>query len=456
VIARTLLQPGRIRGLPWLVLALSALPAFWYYLVYPGETDPEFPRVVRPVFSTRPPFAYRLAEAGDTIDHIAVYVASAAVVLAAWGWNRQREQRAWIAALALSVAAFWHAATPGPILDGWHGVGWRIVIDPRAPAWLRLGLAGFGVALTLAVVSGLRYCSLGLLWRKAADSGTRALFLATALLLGLRQLSWLDPKPAGYWPRWMYVWALLAWSFALLRLAPPGRPGWPRRMAIPALLVAWLVLDLIGRGLFWYQRPLARLRAVVPGRIYISAMPTYWGLELAQERHHFRTIINLFPEHTAQRSPRVPEEMRFAREHGLNYVASPPDDPTGEEYVARTIALAQDPSCWPVLVHCHASMDRSPAWMGIYRFVVQGWPLGDAIGEIERHRGMRPWASVTLLYNRVLPQLAPERWALDPTAALLKKCAAGTIDPVLQVAAGRRGGGLGDPASRPESLVPER
>ena len=80
-------------------------------------------------------------------------------------------------------------------------------------------------------------------------------------------------------------------------------------------------------------------------------------------------------------------------------------------------------------------MDRSPAWMGLYRFVVQGWPLADALREIERHRGLRPKASVTLLYNRVLPRLAPERSALDPTVPFLRECAAGTADPVAEVIA---------------------
>jgi hypothetical protein len=49
--------------------------------------------------------------------------------------------------------------------------------------------------------------------------------------------------------------------------------------------------------------------------------------------------------------------------------------------------------------------------------------------EIERHRGYRPKASVTLLYNRVLEPRAPRRYASDPTAALLRRCAAGTHDP---------------------------
>ncbi|MFO0888660.1 MAG: hypothetical protein U0790_05865 [Isosphaeraceae bacterium] len=118
---------------PWLALALSTVPAVWYVLDDESDIDPEFPRVVRPTFNAYPPPAYRFAEAGDTIDHVAVYVASAAIVLSAWGLVRTRK-RLWLAALAVSIAGFWHAATPGPLLDGWHGVGWRVIGQPAAPS----------------------------------------------------------------------------------------------------------------------------------------------------------------------------------------------------------------------------------------------------------------------------------------------------------------------------------
>ena len=101
---------------------------------------------------------------------------------------------------------------------------------------------------------------------------------------------------------------------------------------------------MTGRGLFWYQRPLNRLREVVPGRIHRCHAHVHWGLELAQERYHFRTIINLFPEHTPERSPYWPDELRFVRgERGLQYVGSndPEDEPSGEAFIARTLKLSQ-------------------------------------------------------------------------------------------------------------------
>ena len=86
----------------------------------------------------------------------------------------------------------------------------------------------------------------------------------------------------------------------------------------------------------------------------------------------------------------------------------------------------RDPSAWPILVHCHGCMDRSPAWMGIYKFVVKERPLLEVMQEIERHRGYRPKASVILLYNRVLSDRGGARYQADPTATLLRQCAGGT------------------------------
>ena len=429
-------QGRRIRIWPWLVLALATLPAVWYVVDFESDIDPEFPRVVRPTFNSYPPPAYRFAEPGDTIDHIAVYVAAAAIVLSGWGLFRGLRKRPWLAAMALSLAGFWHAATPGPLMDGWHGLGWRTILNSDAPWAIRLILAGAAAGLLVLILWCVGEGPIDTLWKKARNHGIAWLIVVSTALILLRQVGWVDHEPIGFWPRWLYVWGLLAWALALLRVLPQAPAGWSRGAIGAGLVLLWLGLDFTGRGILWHQRPLHRLREVVPGRIYLSAMPTYQGLELAQERHHFRTIINLFPEHTPERSPLWPDEVRFAHEHGLNYVGNEPgDDPSGESFIAQTLTLAQDPSTWPILVHCHASMDRSPAWMGLYRFVVQGWPLADALREIERHRGLRPKASVTLLYNRVLPRLAPERSALDPTVPFLRECAAGTADPVAEVIA---------------------
>ena len=238
----------------------------------------------------------------------------------------------------------------------------------------------------------------------------------------------------GYWPRVAFDLGLLAFGLALIRCAASdshyGDSGvrWPDL----GLAATWVLLVGVGVGLTVYHRPLSRLRAVVPGRIYISAMPTYRGLAIEQERLHFKTIINLFDESSEQASPGHADEIRFVREHGLRYLGSPSDGMESDRFLDETLAIARDPEAWPILVHCHGCMDRSPAWMGIYRFVVEGVPLEDVFREIERHRGSRPKAVVTLQYNRKLPPRAPERFAADPTRkALLRRVRGrGPKDPV--------------------------
>ena len=61
------------------------IPAVWHVLDFEEDVDAEFPTVVRPTFSRVPPSAYRLAEPGDTLDRIMIYLSAAGVVLATAG-----------------------------------------------------------------------------------------------------------------------------------------------------------------------------------------------------------------------------------------------------------------------------------------------------------------------------------------------------------------------------------
>jgi hypothetical protein len=421
---------------PWLVLASVLIPAVWHVVDFEEDIDPEFPRVERPTFNPLPPSAYRLAEPGDTLDRIELYLAAVGVVMAAGGLAAGRERGLWPAGLAIALAGLWYSATPGPAVDGWYGLGWRTIFDPRAPTALRAELlaAAVAVAAVVAISAYRRRRTLSDLWAASRARGSGRLWIAAPVLAAARQFEIPGVEPAGYWPRWAMIAALLAFDLGLLiELVPRLRsPRWRWAVGLLAAPV-WIGLVAFGIAVTWYHRPLARLKVVVPDRIYISAMPTPRGLAIAQERRHFRTFINLFPEDTPWRSPFHEDELKFAREHGIRYVGSPsdPSPEASDAFLTQTLALAQDPSAWPILVHCHGCVDRTPAWMGIYRFVVEGRPLLEIMQEIERHRGYRPKASVTLLYNRVLPPRARERYDADPTAAILRRRAAGTIDPML-------------------------
>lgn len=421
---------------PWAVLALAAFPAVWHFLVFESELDGEFPGVARPIFSARPPIAYRLAEPGDTIDRVGLYASLIASVLASVGWlqTRRASRKAglWPVALGLSLAIAWYTATPWPTFDGWHGLNPKALGDPSTPIAIKAALLALALALTA-------WC-LGWLW-VARDQwrtwgqtlreqpGQSALLALAALGVVVRILDVPKVEPFGYWPRWALGWGAIAFACVLLRALPPQPRLKTRLLWTTGALVAWVILIQGGLWMIWYHRPLARLKEVDPGRIYISGMPDPRGLKVAHDRHQFRTIINLFNEEGPRRSPLLPDEQEFARKHGINLVMNPCDPSQADAFMEQTLALAQDPEAWPILVHCHGNMDRTPAWTGIYRFLVQGRPLDSILREIEQHRGSRPKASVTLLYNRVLRPRAPEQYDRDPTAALLRECAEGTVDP---------------------------
>ncbi len=430
---------------PWLVLALAVVPAVWHVVDFPDDLDREFPQVERPNFSPLPPPAYRLAEAGDTIDRVAIYVSALAIVFSVVGLVRTRTNRGlWAVGLVLSLAGYWHAATPGPTFDGWYGLGWRTIGDRSAPVAQRLGLATTAI-VGACLVAGILIRERGRwaqFWRTAREHRVAPLLIVALVLVIMRQWDPPHVEPVGYWPRWAFVWALIAFDLALVRLLPPveGDRRWLRGgMYTLSGVGIWFALTIVGIWVTWYHRPIDRFRAIVPGRIFISAMPTREGLDVVERRHHIKTIINLFPEDTRFRSPRLPEELRFAKQHGIRYVLNSSDPTKSNAFLDETLRIAQDPNAWPILVHCHGCMDRTPAWWGIYRFVVKGDPLFDIMRDIERHRGYRPKATVTLLYNRVLPPRAPERYRNDPTATLLRQSAHGARDPdeVVEAASGK-------------------
>lgn len=424
-----------LRGWPWALLALAVFPAVWHFVVFENDLDGEFPGVERPIFSARPPAAYRLAEPGDTIDRVGLYASVAVAVLAAVGWSQSRRagrgHDLWPVALGLGLAGAWECATPWPTFDGWHGLNPRALGDPSTPGTIKAAL--LVVALLLAAwclgwtfTARKRWRGLSTALR---EKGLTGLLVVAVLGVVARIAEVPDVEPFGYWPRWAFAWGAIAFGCALVRALPPQPVAWRRIGWTAGAIASWFVLIQGGLWLLWYHRPIDRLKALDPGRIYISGMPTPDGLETAQGRHHFRTIINLFNEEGPRKSPLLPAEQAFAREHEIRYVMNPCDPLQSDAFLDKTLALARDPDAWPILVHCHGCMDRAPAWSGIYRFLVQGRPLDEILREIEQHRGSRPKASVTLLYNRVLRPRAPEQYDADPTADLLNRCAEGTVDP---------------------------
>ncbi len=410
------------------LIGLIAIVAVWHAVDYSNEFDPEYPGLQREHFSPYAPFAYRLAEPGDTLDLIALYLGALGFGLflaerfAAAACPKPANRLALNAMITgLLLTGIWTGCAPDPPTDGWHGLSYQAIGRAGTPAAVRLVL--IAIAATIAGLVLIPLAARGRTLFRAASPLWRALTVVCALCAIWRVAGMPDPEPWGYWPRWAMVVSLIIADVALANrvIAAARLPVVSfRTKSLRAASVGLTILAIIQAGFYvhWLHWPIPRLKVVVPGRIYASAMPPPDGLALAHSRHGFKTIINLFNEDTPQRHRDYPAEVAFAAKHGIRYVRAD-SSAQGVDFVRKTLEVARDPNNWPVLVHCHGNMDRTPAWVGIYRFIDLGWSMNDVLAAIERHRGYRPKGGVTVLYGDVLPVLAQDRWNEDPVACRL-------------------------------------
>lgn len=415
-----------------LLCALVAVVAVWHALDFSHDFDPEFPGLERDHYSLYAPFAYRLAEPGDTLDLTTLYLSAAGLGLLAMLQMRpetrpaaRAEKLARLTMTGICLAGFWIGSAPDPTMDGWHGLAWQAALRVSTPAWQRGAITVVALALVCLVLGSM--ILLARQWIKKQSYQHRLLFLIAALGFLWRIANWPDPEPWGYWPRWaMIICMIVTLSAILARFQQAGKSveitaiskKSSRRAAFVSALMAFVLIQA-GYYIHWLHWPMARFKVVIPGQLYVSAMPSPHGLKLAHQRHQFKTIINLFNEDTPLRHRDFPAELQFANENGINYIRAQGKN-FGNSFIESTFESANDPANWPVLVHCHGNMDRTPAWLGMYRFRYQGWGLGQVFAAIERHRGYRPKGGTTVLYCDLLPRLEPEKWAADPVASRLE------------------------------------
>ncbi|MCI0704933.1 MAG: tyrosine-protein phosphatase [Planctomycetia bacterium] len=138
-----------------------------------------------------------------------------------------------------------------------------------------------------------------------------------------------------------------------------------------------------------------RFREVEPGRVYRSGQMTESGFREMIERHGIKTVVNLQHE---QPDPLLVDrwlgkstirESELCRELGVRYVLLTPDVlPPGNTLdkqppvVAEWLALLDDESNYPILLHCKAGLHRTGRLTAIYRMEYHGWSQGEALREL--------------------------------------------------------------------------
>jgi protein tyrosine/serine phosphatase len=163
-----------------------------------------------------------------------------------------------------------------------------------------------------------------------------------------------------------------------------------KRRAVAAVIGAGL---LIG-GLYYtfVQYCLPNFHTMRPGVLYRSGQPRGLGLEWVKLRG-IRTLINL----RSPDSDGTPQEKAFAEKNGLNFynlhIGSSLE--AIRETVERFLEIVDDPTHYPILVHCSRGKERAGVLSAVFRMEYDRWSNEEALEETYRlglERGGMPVA----------------------------------------------------------------
>ena len=171
-------------------------------------------------------------------------------------------------------------------------------------------------------------------------------------------------------------------------------------------VVATLVVSIVVAPLVYFRYVYdthKRLRIVEAGRFYRSGQMTAEGFADAVERYHLRTIINVqdeFPDPDLDVSfwnRQTVKESALCRAMGVRYVHLMPTllprrliPEHRPQAIDQLLALLDDESNYPVLIHCHAGLHRTGLLTAIYRMEYQGWTRDQAFLDMKA-QGFGPW-----------------------------------------------------------------
>ena len=154
---------------------------------------------------------------------------------------------------------------------------------------------------------------------------------------------------------------------------------WTRRVL--GLLVLCL---LIGGPIAYAQyraMHIRNFRVVQDGKVYRSGQMSVDSLQRIIKEYQIKTVLSLrYPDAPGSKAPDWQEEefclangIRYERIRPLSYHLDDDWSFPADKPVAEFLKLMDDPSAYPVLIHCFAGKHRTGAFCGIYRMEYQGW-----------------------------------------------------------------------------------
>jgi tyrosine-protein phosphatase SIW14 len=178
----------------------------------------------------------------------------------------------------------------------------------------------------------------------------------------------------------------------------PGRLRW---LLIGCIVVLIAVVPVVCyRDVYAHSK---RLREVEPGKLYRCGQLTADGFADAITHYHIRTVINVqdeYPDPDIDKcffSGETVKESALCKQLGVRYVYLPPDliprhliPEQRPEAIEKFLALMDDPSAYPVLIHCRAGLHRTGVLTAVYRMEYDRWGPEETLHELKAN-GFSEW-----------------------------------------------------------------
>jgi protein tyrosine/serine phosphatase len=155
-----------------------------------------------------------------------------------------------------------------------------------------------------------------------------------------------------------------------------------RHLPLAAAIFASAAFVLLGAAATAEELPGVPNFAVVSPALSRGAQPTREGFRLLRERG-IRTIVALRWEHDNE------DALAGLRLNSYRLRANQWHPET--EDVVRAMKVILTPKYQPVFVHCQAGKDRTGLVVAIYRILIDGWSVEDAIAERKRFGATDFW-----------------------------------------------------------------
>lgn len=156
--------------------------------------------------------------------------------------------------------------------------------------------------------------------------------------------------------------------------------------------IAALLVFVVGAPFVYYRTQYSyakRLREVEPGKVYRCGQLTGQGFRDALRVHGIKSVLNVQNEEPNPQLKGDRTEEEVCRELGVKYLFIAPDliernrvPRERPQAIEEFLKIMDDPSNYPVLIHCRAGLHRTGVLVAIYRMEYLGWSWHQALEEL--------------------------------------------------------------------------